>query len=85
MSLFNRFTRWMDDTGVGFLVVMILTALVFGVSIGAAFSTCQAYGLERATGIQTKVVMLDCYAKPDDRWVPCDFVFGTAIDVRAEK
>lgn len=67
-------------------LAIAFTALIVcvGVSFFSLFwfvesSKCAAFG--RATGYETKFDW-DCYAKVDGKFVPREFVFGRAIELR---
>lgn len=64
----------------GFLAFVLALASVIGglvVSIGVY----QCHGLSRATGLETRWDG-GCYVHSGDRWVPSNYVFGDAHEMR---
>jgi len=68
------------------LPIAVMVGMIFGfialVVIGGDYATCK--GFEAATGYETKY-SFGCYAKVEDKWVPSQFVFGDAHELRKKE
>jgi len=77
----------MDDF-IEFLGIMFVAiiAIVLAIFIPAyAFDRISCSGFESGTGHQTKYEGLQCFAKVDDQWVPKEYVFGDAKELRLKE
>lgn len=75
----------MDDVLVPVFVTvgLLLIAAIFiiGVAFGLDYADCR--GFESGTGIKTKWAW-SCYAEVDGKWVPKQYAFGEAHEVRVK-
>lgn len=70
------------------LLPTVLIAIVcFGSVIGMAWLVtyihCSSFA--EGTGYPTKQVKLSCYAQVDGKWVPKNYVFGRANEIRIQQ
>jgi hypothetical protein len=76
---------WRDFWEAGGMVIVIIIGIATLVVGGmTTISYLQCYGLHRATGIEVRYDF-GCYAKVDNRWVPSQYVFGTAHELRIKE
>lgn len=60
-----------------------IVAILFGIiGVGAAFGYLDCNGFGAATGLATRWNFSGCYAKVDNQWVPKQYVFGNAEELR---
>lgn len=64
--------------------ILCMLTLVIGGIFGIAYmlDKTQCDGFSSATGYETKYRGLNCYAKYNGQWVPKEYVFGKALEVR---
>ena len=64
---------------------VVLVAAIAGIAFGAAKvlgeMKCSSF---EATGYQTELFGLTCYAKVDGKFVPVEYVFGDAVELRTK-
>ena len=68
-----------EDVLPPFLFVLAVLMLAFGILSGGDYLSCR--GFQQGTGIETRWFW-SCYAKMDGVWVPKDYVFGSAKELR---
>lgn len=68
---------------VGFIVGIVFAIIGAGLALGFALDAVHCAGFGRATGHETRY-HLACYVKVGDRWVPLDYVYGNAVELRKE-
>ncbi len=71
---------------IGFILFFaILCVAVGGFALGASRLLvevkCSSF---EATGYETEVFGLSCYAKVDGKYVPAEYVFGKAVELRTK-
>jgi hypothetical protein len=64
----------------GFIVAV--AAVLIGGALGASYLDCRGFG--KTTGIETQWNW-GCYAKVNGEWVPKDYVFGDAHELRGKR
>jgi hypothetical protein len=67
--------------------VLVLTMMVLLSVLGSAFALAdyiKCSGFERSTGITT-LWNFGCYANVDGKWVPQEYVYGNAHELRKGK
>lgn len=62
-----------------FLIGAVLIFVVTGLAVGLEMLDCS--GFARGTGYETRWAW-GCYAKVGNEWVPKDYVFGKAQELR---
>jgi len=65
-----------------FGALLLILGFVTGVLCAHEYVMCT--GLERATGIETRYDWA-CYAKVDGKWVPANYVWGDAHEMRVKE
>lgn len=72
-----------DLIGIAFILCTILIIVLLSVG-GVSYigEIIECYGFEDATKIETKMEGFTCYAHVDGKWIPKDFVYGSAHDIR---
>ena len=61
------------------LVIALVALAIGGTAISTSYLSCR--GFANGTGIETRWEW-GCYAKVDGKWVPSQYVFGAANEVR---
>ena len=76
----------MNDMLEFFVVFGIAIAVIFGGIFGlyATVDYMACRGFAKGTGMETRWEW-GCYAKVDGKWVPKEFVFGNAHDLRVKQ
>jgi hypothetical protein len=65
-----------------FAVIIIVILLVAGIMVPIDYVTCKGFGA--GVGAETRW-SLGCYVRKDGQWVPKDYYFGNAHELRIEE